>query len=84
MLKISGLVSSALLTLTLICGAGQAFAAQPFVSYEEVAFRPGIAFPKWQAIQQRLDAEAQIVEHCLAGTECQSPAAADIADHLRE
>jgi predicted transglutaminase-like cysteine proteinase len=83
-LKISGLVSSALLALTLICGAGQAFAAQPFVSYEEVAFRPGIAFPKWQAIQQRLDAEAQIVEHCLAGTECQSPAAADIADHLRE
>ena len=78
------LVSSVVVALASICGAEAALAAQPFVSYEEVAFRAGIAFPKWQAIQQRLDAEAQIVEHCLAGTECQSPAAADIADHLRE
>jgi predicted transglutaminase-like cysteine proteinase len=83
-LKISRLVSSALTALAIICGAGVAFAAQPFASYEEVAFRTGIEFPKWQAIQQRLDAEARIVESCLGGTDCQSPIAAEIAEHLRE
>jgi len=85
--RISRLVSSALLALTSIYGAGVAVAAQPaqpFASYQEVAFRSGIGFPKWQAIRERLDAEARAVRDCLAGAVCQSPAAADIAAHLKD
>ena len=82
-LRISRLVSSALLALTSICGAGAALADQPFATYQEVAFRAGIGFPKWQAIQQRFDAEARIVQDCIAGRHCESSEAREIAGDLK-
>jgi predicted transglutaminase-like cysteine proteinase len=82
--KISVLLSSALIALTSIYGAGAALADQLFTSYNEVAFRSGIGFPKWQAIQQRLDDEARTVQDCLAGANCRSSTAAEIATRLKD